>query len=255
VLAALGAGGLSALAGCNSEEPTTGTVSATPASSPTPSAEATATPAETGFPPGTNEAGIDDVPALVWATQSALRATDYAIASAVPLGGTATATVTIRSSLAQERHLYALDAPAETNRRYVADGTAHLQATAGDETTYSSQSAEPFDTLHEDNDQIGMLGSGEGLCGILRAGSYTPDGTVTRDGRGLHRFALESADLFNDATVVTGEGGASVDGDGVVFAAAIPYVPEGADAAVELSFTIETLGEVSVDEPDWVRSE
>lgn len=256
VLSALGASGLTALAGCSG-----GDQSATPDTVTTESPTETSPPQQTAtaetmeLPPGTSEDGIDDASALVSATQSALRATDYAIESVIPLGETATATVTIRSSLAQERHLYVLDAPSETNRRYVADGTSHLQATADGETTYTSEAVDDFTAVHEDTDQIRMLGSVETLGGLLRTGSYAPDGTVTRDGRRLHRFALESADLYNDATVVTGEGGAFVDGDGVVFGANIPYTPEGTETTVDWSFAVRTLGDVSVSEPDWVRSE
>ena len=255
VLAAIGASGLTALAGCNGGDQstasdTTTTASTTAASSPQQPASA----AVTEFPPGTSEAGIDDVSALVTATQSALRANGYAIESVVPLGNGVTTTVTIRSSPAQERHLYVLDAPSETTRRYVADGTSHLQATADGETTYSTETADDFSGVHENSDQIRMLGGGETLGGLLRTGSYAPEGTVTRDGRRLHRFALESADLFDGATAATAEGGAFVDADGVVFGASIPYTPEESESIVDWSFAVRALGDVSVSEPGWVRS-
>lgn len=252
LLAALGTTGLTALAGCSSDGQSTASETESPASSPTQSPQATAE--AMGFPPGTSEDGIDDVSALASATQSALRANDYAIESVVPLGGESTVTVTIRSSQSQERHLYVFDTPSETNRRYVADGTSHWQATTDGETTYSEGTVEEFATVHEDNDQVGMLDSSESLGGILETGSYVPDGTVTRDGRQLHEFALESAALSGGATAVTAEGGAFVDADGVVFGASLPYTPDGSDAAVEWSFSIEALGDVSVSEPDWVQS-
>nr|WP_277540446.1 hypothetical protein [Halomicroarcula sp. FL173] len=207
-----------------------------------------------GLPPGTSESGIDDASALVSATQSALRSNDYAIESIVPLGGGSAVTTTIRSSLSQERYLYVHDSPSETNRRYVADGTSHLRATAGGETTYDTGTVDAFATLHEQNDQVGMLGSGEALGGILRTGSYLLDGTVTRNGRRLHEFSLESADLAEGTTAVTAAGGAFVDADGVVFEASLPYTPEGSDTTVEWSFTVLSLGDVTVSEPDWVRS-
>lgn len=254
LLAALGVTGLATVAGCSGDGPATASETESPASSPTQSPQSTATAESGGRPPGTTEAGIDDVSALVSATQSALRANDYAIASVVPLGGESTVTVTIRSSLRQERQLYVFDTPSETNRRYVAGGTSHWQTTADGETTYSTGSVEDFDTVHEDNDQVGMLDSSEALGGILDTGSYVPDGTTTRDGRQLHEFALESADLSGGATAVTAEGGALVDADGVVFEARLPYSPEENGATVEWSFTIETLGDVAVSEPDWVRS-
>jgi len=136
----------------------------------------------------------------------------------------------------------------------VADGTSHLQATADGETTATTGTVDDFGAVHEDNDQVRMLDSGETLGGILSTGSYAPDGTVTRDGRQLQEFALESAELFNGATTLTAEGGAFVDSDGVVFEATLPYRPEGSDATVGWSFTVEALGDVTVSEPDWVGS-
>jgi len=254
LLAALGAGGLSALAGCSGDGQSTASDAESSQSSPTQSLQSTATAEAGGFPPGTSKEGIDDVSALVSATQSALRANDYAIESVVPLVGTQTLSVTMRSELDRERQLFVFDAPSETNRRYVADGTAHQQSTLDGETTYDTGAVEDFTTLHEENDQVGMLDSGEALGGMLRAGSYAPAGTVTRDGRQLYEFALGSADLTDDATVVASEGGAFVDGDGIVFEASLPYTPEGSDATVEWSFTIEALGDVRVNEPDWVQS-
>ncbi|WP_324663053.1 hypothetical protein [Haloarcula sediminis] len=254
LLAAVGATGVAALAGCSGDDQSTASEAETPGSSPTASPQSTATPESIGLPPGTSESGIDDASALVSATQSALRSTDYAIESVVPLGGESTVTTTIRSSPSQERYLYVHDSPSETNRRYVADGTSHIQATAGGETSYSTDTVETFATVHEDNDQVRLLGDSEGLGGILDAGSYAPAGTVTRDGRRLHEFALESADLAGGATAVTADGGAFVDAEGVVFEASLPYTPEGSGATVEWSFTVLALGDVSVREPDWVRS-
>lgn len=255
LLASLGAAGLTALAGCGGDEPTTATETTTATATPPESSpQSTATPEQRALPPGTSESGIDDVSTLVSATKSALRADGYAIESVVPLGGGDTVTVTVRSSLTQERQLYVFDSPSETNRRYVADGTRHLQAMSDGETTYSTETVADFTAVHEDTDQVALLGDGESLGGILRGGSYTPSGTVTRDGRRLREFALESADLAGSATAVTAQGGALVDDEGVVFEASLPYRPTQDSAVVDWSFTVRALGDVSVSEPDWVRS-
>ncbi len=255
LLAALGATGLTALAGCSGDDPATATEPAAATATPPESTpRPTATTEQRALPPGTSESGIDDVSALVSATKSALRADDYAIESVVPLGGGDTVTVTVRSSLTQERQLYVFDSPSETNRRYVADGTRHVQTISDGETTYSTETAADFTTVHEDTDQVAMLGGSEGLGGILRTGRYTPGGTVTREGRRLREFALESADLGGSATVITAQGGAFVDGEGVAFEASLPYRPTQDSDVVNHSFTVQALGDVRVSEPDWARS-
>ena len=250
LLAAVGAAGATALAGCQSGEEPTGTSAGDPTGTP----GAGTTPDASGLPPGTSDGGIDDVSTLVSATQAALRANDYAVETTVPLGDGETVTITIRSSLSRERQRYVFDAPSETNRRYVAGGTSYLQATAEGETTYRTSTVDGFAAVHEDNDQVSLLNDGESLGGLLRSGAYTPAGTVTRDGRRLREFTAEWAEDDIDLTLVAEAAGALVSADGVVFAASLPYTTPAIDGVVDWSFTIRALGDVTVSEPDWVQS-
>jgi hypothetical protein len=207
-------------------------------------------------PAGTSEEGIEDTTALVDATREALTENGYALEQELinTADGEQTLTVTQRrrSSLESERRLFVFDASSETNHIYIADGTQYVRSTAEEETTTRSREYQrDFAETHPPE----MLDGGESLGGILRTGSFAPAETVTREGRRLLRFDLDSADESNvSGTVTEATGTVFVDADGVVHDASRYLEIEGDEQTVtiEQSFVITQLGEVTVARPDWV---
>jgi hypothetical protein len=202
-------------------------------------------------PTGTASTGIENASALVAATDQRLSTSDYALTQTLEQrGGGEPLVVTqrTRSSLDDERRLFVFDANTETNRRFVADGTAYLDAVFdGERTTRSTPRQESFETVHRPE----MLGGSESLGGILRNGNYTAAGTVERDGRTLARFELVEANGSRiSGTVTDASGEVLVGSDGVVYDAALRIELE--NGLVNQTFRIEQLDDVTVDRPDWV---
>jgi hypothetical protein len=203
-------------------------------------------------PSGTSEDGIDSIETLAQATHDALLANDYALRHEVPLRGADTVTIHIESSLDDERQLLVLDSAAETTAVFVADGTQYVRMQSNGETNYSTGSvrADSFEQRHE-TDQVGMIDGGEALGGLLDAGEYAPGETVTRNGRRLLRFGLESPNSsWSDGSNV--EGATFVSADSVVFESGVTYDVDA--GTVSWEYVIEELGDVTVEEPDWVTT-
>jgi len=239
-LGVVGATGLAGIAGCTGDE-----------------TDDAGTPTGPLAPPaGTSDDGIEDVTTLTDATREALVANDYALESVVPIAESSSITARIRSSRDDERQLFVFDAPSETNRMYVADGTRYVKSTSTNETTYETMQVESFTTVHEENDQVQLLDGSEGLGGILRNGTYAPDETVTRNGRRLLRFNLTSATFGDDVTVTSSDGELFISADSIVFEAHLSATIEdnGTTNDISPSFIIDELGDVTVSEPDWVET-
>jgi len=254
-LATLGTLGAAALAGCTtgdgegSDDPRT-TDGTTPGAGTEHTTNGTPTPLEP--PEGTGPNGVENTAPLIEATRTELVNNDYEIVHTVPTGSSSPGTIRIRSSLETKRNLLVFDTSEETNRMYAANGTRYVRTTADDETSYSTTDFDSFATLHEENDQVSMLGSGEALGGILPFGNYTPAETVRRNGRRLLRFDLESVEPESTISVTDSTGGLLVSPEGVVFKARTAYTTEASGTQTEWSFVIEKLGDVSISEPDWV---
>jgi hypothetical protein len=209
-----------------------------------------------GQPVGTSEAGIENASALVAATGQRLTETDYAVTFVLRQGSGGqqlNVTQQVRSSLDDERRRYRFDSSGETNVVFVADGTRHIQATSDGETTYTSRElGQPFADVHA----VDMLDGAESLGGILRSGTFERAGTVERDGRTLVRFDLtEFEGAGEGTTVVEANATVLVGEDGVVYSAARHIVLEedGTTTRFDQAFRIETLGDVSVERPEWVE--
>ncbi|WP_455449905.1 DUF7537 family lipoprotein [Natrinema thermotolerans] len=209
-------------------------------------------------PSGTSEDGIDDPTALVDATREALSANDYDLEQELvnTVDGEETLRVTQRrrSSLEDERRRFVFDALSETNQVYVEGDTVYSRISSDGETTFGSGDARRnFAESHPPE----LLGGNESLGGILETGTYAPVETVSRNGRRLLRFDLESADESAvSGTVTEATGTVFVDADSVVYDASRDLTIEGSGetTTIEQSFVIHELGAVAVERPDWFEA-
>lgn len=237
-----------------------GTTTTTTADAETTSADAETT-AATDFegialPAGASATEFENVSALVRTTKQRLVATNYAI-STLLLQDTASGELTVRqhvrSSLDANRRLLVFNASTEANYVYAADGTTYIKAVADGETAYqtSEDSYASFENVHGSV----TLSGPEALGGILNAGNYTATGVVERDGQQLVRFELQSVDSDRiTGTVTNATGTVLVTSDGVVRDAHLRMdgTQDGEPWVIEQGFEITALGDVTVEEPDWV---
>lgn len=266
-LLTVGTVGAVAIAGCSSggdgngdgdgatpdDGTTAGTGTDAPGTAGGTTAEATTRSAALDPPAGTGEGGIEDRAALIGATETALTETDHDLRQRQASSGSGGIDVTQRkrSSLDDERQLFVFDASTETNRVYTEGGTRYSKTTSDGETSYDSGEArQEFAELHAPE----LLDGRESLGGFFQFGSYALGETVTRNGRRLVRFDLESASLGNDSYDVTeSEGELFVSEDSVVFGAALSLTAESDEETftLEKGFAIERLGDVTVERPEW----
>ena len=211
----------------------------------------TETPEPLSLPDGTSESGIEDPSTLAEATETALVESDYDVTyryrqSDLEIEQSAA------SSIDDERRLFVFDSNNETNRVFVMDGTIYIKAEQDGEPFYDIRPMEdPFETRHQ---RTLTGGREEGLPSILIDGNYAPAGTVRKNGRRVRRFTLESAQFAeSDVEVTNADGAVLVDADSVIHDAALhlDYEVDGETKPLDRAFTIETLGSLDIEEPDW----
>lgn len=142
---------------------------------------------------------------------------------------------------------------------YVADGTAYLRQSAGNETQYQTTEA---------NDTTSIVGAAtlEDQWPLLSGVNWTQDGTVDRDGETLTRYTANGSESLDLSALGGGQGGVPDDAltsfdatmlvasDGTVRSVTYEYALDldGRTQNARVTAGVSGLNETSVEEPSWL---
>lgn len=220
---------LVALAGCGGSNGTT----------PSPTTDG---PDGAPYPPGVSDSGLNNS-ALLSAHQSTLRNESFELV----INNTVNAQPTVVSQRVDDgwsRLLVEIDRPDGLRQEFYADGTLTLRE-AGNVTT----SEQPFPGALR-------ITAAFDLQAPLRAATFTPNGTVERDGETLVELTATLEDLNPDAVggnVTAFDGRVLVGPDGAIRLLDVRFAGsvEGESFTQDYRFTVSGLGETTVERPDW----
>ncbi|WP_139172803.1 DUF7537 family lipoprotein [Halopelagius longus] len=230
------------LSGCNalSDSPTAGSEWVSPSES---------LPEE--LPPGVSESGVD-ADALIDANRAALYGEGFALRTN-SIGGDES----VRATADRSRVRYDVNTSGPDREVFLDGETMHVRTHRGNDTDVRTAprskdaAAVPDSFVRDDR-----------LAQFLRAADHEPVGTVERDGETLVVLEADesdlSADAFGDWNVSTFRSQVLVGSDGLVYE--FRGAAEGTDASgeefrVAPRYSLEAVGNVSVERPAWADGE
>lgn len=221
---------LVALAGCGGSNTTS------------PSPTGTDGPDAAPYPPGVSESGLNNSE-LLSAHQSTLRNESFELVINNTVNGQPTV-VTQRVDDGWSRLLVEIDRPDGLRQEFYADGTLTLRED-GNVTTSEQRFPGAL-----------RITASFDLRAPLRAATFTPEGTVERDGETLVELTASLDDLNPDAVggnVTEFEGRVLVGPEGAIRLLDVRFAGtvDGESFTQDYRFTVSGIGETSVDRPDW----
>jgi len=207
---------------------------------------------ESAVPPGANATHVTDPRELLSAHTDALAGTSYRVRYdiyGVAGGETISNASDIYVSDSQrEHHVWRLLRTDSDRIQFYNGSSVYVNVTEdGDTRVFAAPSSGTFAALNDPaRDPSSQR---QQLSRLLHMGTYTANGTVDRDGRALARYDLTTA---SDGANVTGY--VLVRSSGVVEHAFVRQSTEtdGERGYFEYTYRLQTLGDVTVDRPDWV---
>jgi len=208
--------------------------------------------AESAVPPGANATHVTAPDELLSAHTDALAETSYRVRYDVDaVSGNETladSTDFHVSDPDRERHVWRLLRSDSDRIQFYNESAVYVNVTQGDDTrVYATPPADSFAAVHDPTRSPSS--QRQQLSRLLRTGTYTANGTVERHGRTLARYDLTAPEDGSDAT-----GYVLVRASGVVERAFVhqPTETDGERGYFEYTYRLQTLGDVTVDRPDWV---
>jgi hypothetical protein len=213
-----------------------------------------------GFPPGTSDAGINNVPRLIEAHQSALNNSTYEMhVEWDEVSGVSVRTFTgfdvVPSSLtiatAGDRYHVTLVAGRAVNEYWLSEGTTAIKS------SWKSSETSPTYVYYNDAVPRGFQGAEtELLRDWLRSSTYDFTGVVTRNNRMLYEF-WSTGPRRDTPFIEDAHARVLVTREGVVQNAVVTrtYTRENESVTARLNYAIQRSGVGPPTQPEWVSAE